>query len=157
MNYPPLFLAIIGAGGIYSGCNPAYTPNEIAHHLEITKARFLVADVDLLEQIADRVLECGLSPNHVFQMNNQGQDLMPNFLSYEDLLCHGEAMWLTFSGRREAETTTAALLSTSGTSGLPKAAKQSHQSFVSQAQILDDNAEKPYEVCVAQSHLHPAG
>lgn len=55
-------------------------------------------------------------------------------------------MWNVFSQLEEAATTTAALLSTSGTSGLPKAAAHSHKSFIHQVTALNDSAKKPYEV-----------
>ena len=86
-------------------------------------------------------------------MLEQGQDLLPNYASWDDLLMHGEKMWDVFTHPEEAKTTTAALLSTSGTSGLPKAAAHSHQSFIYQAKVLDDNETKTYEV----SHIDPTG
>ena len=63
-------LAIIGAGGIYTGCNPSYTANEVERHLKLTNARFLIADADLLIDVADRVIEGGLPTENIFQMAN---------------------------------------------------------------------------------------
>ena len=64
----------------------------------------------------------------------------------QHLLVHGEEDWVTFSREDEAKDTTAALLSTSGTTGLPKAAMISHYSCVVANTILADSKHKPYNV-----------
>ena len=144
--YPPLLLAIIGAGGIYTGCNPSYTGTEISRHLKSTKSRFFISDVTLLSKIADNVLSTDLPASNVFQFNHHGEDILPGFPSWRELQNHGEASWMTFSSQDEAKATTAALLSTSGTSGLPKSAMHSHHNFIAQSIMIDDTVQKPYEV-----------
>ena len=61
-----------------------------------------------------------------------------------DLLSHGEADWIRFSNEAVAKSTPAAMFSTSGTSGLPKAAVLSHFALVSQH--LSITPESHYKV-----------
>ena len=62
---------------------------------------------------------------------------------------HGESDWIRFDRHDESRNTTAALLSTSGTTGLPKAAMISHYSCIIQNIMLNDSKNKPYKVfCV---------
>ena len=138
-------MAIIGAGGIFTGTNPAYTPTELSRHLRETRARFVVSDSDLLHKISVAISDCGLPVSNVFVLNPQEQVCDP-YRPYEVLLASGESDWTTFSEPDEAKRTTAALLSTSGTSGFPKAAMISHHNLITQTMQLDDVKHKPYSV-----------
>ena len=140
-----LVLAIIGAGGIFTGTNPAYTATELSRHLRNTRARFVVSDSDLLPKISVSVSDCGLPVSNVFVLGDEDKDFDP-YQPYEALLSSGESDWITFSGFDEAKRTTAALLSTSGTSGFPKAAMISHHNMIAQTVMLDDSKRKPYTV-----------
>ncbi len=141
-----ILLGIIGAGGRFTGSNPAYTPSELSQHIRITKVRFLVTDPTLLPKIALVVEERGLSASNVFVLNESDRDLPLYHHSWKELLAYGERDWTTFNEPEQAKTTIAALLSTSGTTGLPKAAMISHHSLVMQNIILNDARQKPYDV-----------
>lgn len=67
------------------------------------------------------------------------------FRSWKVLLKCPESDWVTFDDENLAKSTVAALMSTSGTTGLPKAAKCSHYSQVAQSVMLAEG-KKPYEV-----------
>ncbi|OJJ55470.1 hypothetical protein ASPSYDRAFT_48673 [Aspergillus sydowii CBS 593.65] len=43
-----LVLAIVGAGGVYTGTNPAYTTVELTHHFKASQTRFMIAEPELL-------------------------------------------------------------------------------------------------------------
>jgi 4-coumarate--CoA ligase len=45
--YLILVLAIIGAGGVFAGTKPSYTPHELTHTLKISKAQFVLAEQNL--------------------------------------------------------------------------------------------------------------
>lgn len=147
-----LFLGIIGAGGRFTGSNPGYTQSELRHHMQSTRARFLVTEYEFLPVVA-QVREYGVPAFKVFALDTHFHSL-PKFhtvkrfscSSIQDLLNHGECDWVRFSSEEEAKNTTAALLSTSGTTGLPKAAMISHHSFVTQSIMLEDGKNKPYKV-----------
>ncbi len=144
--YSMLVLGIIGAGGRFTGCNPAYTASELGHQIRLTNAKFLVTEPELLPKVATTVETLAVSPSSVFVLNNTGQEVPPCWSSIQELLKHGETDWVKFQSVEEAKNTTAALLFTSGTTGLPKAAMISHHSFVMMSTLLNDSARKTYNV-----------
>ncbi|KAL6716712.1 hypothetical protein ACLMJK_006280 [Lecanora helva] len=147
--YPVLLLGIIGAGGQFTGCNPAYTAAELTHHLRITNARFLISEVELLQKVKTAVVESGIPNSNVFVCDGEGTTMVGH-KSVQDLFQYGTVDWVRFESHEQAKTTTAAMLSTSGTTGLPKAAMISHHSFIMMNHLINDSQEKPYEV---HSHL----
>lgn len=149
--YTMLFLGIVGAGGRFTGSNPAYTPTELSHHIQNTKTRFIITEGELLPKIAPAAEVSGVSLSNIYLFDAPKQDSPFQCNPVQELLRHGEADWVTFTDEDEAKDTTAALLSTSGTTGLPKAAMISHYSCVVENLILEDSSRKPYRVCI----LHP--
>ena len=71
---------------------------------------------------------------------------LEGFETWNVLLQHGESDWNRFADETKAKETTACLLSTSGTTGLPKLAIITHAACVAQGTILSDATEKPYVV-----------
>ena len=120
--------------------------------MQSTRARFLITEYEFLPVVA-QVREHGVPAFKVFALDTPFHSLfhfhtVPRFScsSVQELLKYGECDWVRFSSEEEAKNTTAALLSTSGTTGLPKAAMISHHSFVKQSIMLEDGKEKPYKV-----------
>jgi len=68
------------------------------------------------------------------------------FKSWTTLLESGEKEWIRFNDQTTSITTRATLLSTSGTTGLPKVAAVSHHAHVSAGISMSHMDKKPYEV-----------
>jgi acyl-CoA synthetase (AMP-forming)/AMP-acid ligase II len=127
--YPMLFLGLVGAGGIFSGSNPAYTPYEIEHHVRTAQVKFIIVEPELLEPILKG--SNGLvDRKDIFIFNVRGQSVPDKFRSWEWLLQHGEQDWIRFTGVEKCRKTSVARLTTSGTTGPPKMAVQSHMNSV---------------------------
>jgi acyl-CoA synthetase (AMP-forming)/AMP-acid ligase II len=77
--------------------------------------------------------ECGIPRSNIFVFNVRGENIPDGYQSWTELLQHGESDWTSVA---DTGNTAAAYVSTSGTSGLPKAAILSHSYMVSQAEIL---------------------
>lgn len=119
-----------------------------------TRARFLITEPDILPKIALTTEICDLPASNVFMIGESESDIPLCYKSWGQLLEHGETDWITFQDDDEARNTTAALLSTSGTTGLPKAAMISHYSCVMQNVMLEDSKQKPYKVSPYDHNKH---
>lgn len=132
----------MAAGGIFTGANPGYTTYELAHHLQICDAKFVVSDLTSLEKAMTAAEQSGIPRCKVFVFDVHGEQIPEGYRSWRQLLQHGEADFVTVV---DPEKTTACYINTSGTSGLPKAATLPHSYLVSQAMLQVDR-KLPYEV-----------
>jgi len=146
--YPALSLAVIGAGGQFTGSNPAYTVRELAHHLRISKADVLITQSKNLDNAVQAAQEAGISQDRIFIFNDPKEACTHTFPSWTTLLRYGQADWISFNDKHRSESTTAVLSSTSGTTGLPKMAARSHMSFVAEHYAMTRESQKPYRVSV---------
>ncbi|KAH8650009.1 AMP-binding enzyme [Xylariales sp. PMI_506] len=147
--YPLVVLAIIGSGGIWSGTNPAYTPRELRHHIDITQARFVISEPELIPSVIEAIKGSSITPASLRILDTQPSQTCPEgFLSWRDLLSHGEEDWVRFNSAKECSETTAARLTSSGTTGLPKATVTTHSNFIAQHELCFGIAavKRPYEV-----------
>ncbi|KAL8897983.1 MAG: hypothetical protein Q9207_006929, partial [Kuettlingeria erythrocarpa] len=153
--YSILMLAIIGAGGRFTGSNPSYTSFELNHHIRVSQAKFLIAEPQMLSTTLQSAEDCGIPGSRVFTFETKDQAPVPNQKSWSTLLEQGEADWLTFDKTDQARSTIATLSFTSGTTGFPKAAMISHLYMISQFRIIG-RPRPPYEisrlVCVPAFH-----
>lgn len=114
--------------------------------MKIADVKFVFVEPDLLQNMLLAGKEVGLSPSKVFLFDSEPLTIESKYPSWHSLLDHGEEDWIAFDDEHKSKNSIAALLSTSGTTGLPKAAELSHYSFVSQSIMLYDSKDKPYEV-----------
>ncbi|KAL9604359.1 MAG: hypothetical protein Q9219_000547 [cf. Caloplaca sp. 3 TL-2023] len=153
--YPILMLAIIGAGGRFTGSNPSYTSFELNHHIRVSQAKFLFAEPPMLATTLQSAADCDIPKSRVFTFETKDEPAVPDQSSWNTLFQHGEADWLTFDRPGQAKSTISTLAFTSGTTGFPKAAMIPHLYAISQLQALN-NQKPPYEVsrliCIPAFH-----
>ncbi|KAK6586677.1 hypothetical protein PZA11_001734 [Diplocarpon coronariae] len=137
INYTSLYLSIIGAGARFTGANPGYTPRELAHHLRITGATHVLTSLKALPAAQAAAAECQIPPPRVFLLNFRHEAVAPGLQSWTALLAHGERAWRAGEEVAAGDLEAAAYVSTSGTSGLPKAAVIGHGYLISQAQVVE--------------------
>lgn len=155
--YSIMFLGIVGVGGIFAGTNPAYTSYEVRHHIQTTQAKFFIVEPELLETVLKAVREEGLpAEDRIFVFNVRGQAVPEGFRSWEWLLGHGEEDWVRFDDIETCKKTEVARLMTSGTTGLPKTAMQSHYNATSFHTMSQEIGRPPWEVLTSSPHIRTA-
>ena len=133
IHYPLIYLAAIGAGMRFVGSNPAYKASEIKHLLRTAKVDVLLVDSGEVEKVLPVAVERGLSEDRIFVLG-EGQKGLG---SWTKLLSHGEKDWMTIDNEHASKRIPAVLLSTSGTTGLPKMAVMSHNGIITQAVMAE--------------------
>ena len=113
-----LFLGVIAAGGIFAGSNPSYTEYELVHHIKISRAKFIITEPEMLDNISAAAKSTDIPPSRMWIFDTLGQSIPFGFRSFKDLMEHGEEDWVRFDDEKTSRETTAARLSSSGTTGM---------------------------------------
>ncbi|KAH8724444.1 hypothetical protein GQ44DRAFT_773078 [Phaeosphaeriaceae sp. PMI808] len=129
--YPMVFLSGVAAGGVFSGTNPAYRVAEMRHHIRTAEVKFFIVEPELLDVVLEAASGEGIPKDRIFIFSIRRQAVPEGFRSWEWLLQQGEEDWERITDLEALKTTDVARLTTSGTTGLPKTACQSHYNATS--------------------------
>jgi acyl-CoA synthetase (AMP-forming)/AMP-acid ligase II len=132
---------LVDAGGCFTGANRGYTVCELVHHLTITGAKFTLTEVKPLNISIEGAKESGISDPNIFVLNFRNESIPEGYRSWYRILEHGEQAWVEV----DDPATPAAYVSTSETTGLPKAATIPHSYLTSQAAIIEKLSFKKEE------------
>lgn len=148
--YPVVFLAIIMAGGVFSGANPMYKVGELRHHFEVSETKFVFSDPASFAAVSEAADGLFDADNIIVWGEEDGVSTVGARYSLADLVAGvagaPDVDPVTFDDETLAKDTVAVLMSTSGTTGLPKMAARSHLSLVTENLALQDGVAKNYEV-----------
>ena len=119
---------------------------ELEHHFKISNAKFFIAESTTVKDVLKAARACGIADPRVWLFNEHINSLVDGYPSWKELLTHGEADWIRLTDEDSVRNTTAALLFSSGTTGLSKAVMISHQNLVAQHTMFLGRNKRPYEV-----------
>lgn len=150
------------------GSNPRSHRQEFDHIVSLAEPKMILTTPDALPMVRDVAAERNIYPEQICVVDDRAIDycarlfLWPEVRSivrtdlfttssgdarhgnFASLLCYGETDWLIFNDPVAAQTTPAAMFSTSGTGGLSKAAILSHHAIVSHHRAI--HYDVPYPV-----------
>ena len=103
--YPIVTLGIVAFGGIWAGTNPSYTPFELAHHLKTSRAKFVIAEPDILDSLLVAAKENNIPDSHIVLFDHSGvvttgKPPAHALQSWTTLLAHGEEDWVRFDDEK---------------------------------------------------------
>ncbi|OBT69247.1 hypothetical protein VE03_01891 [Pseudogymnoascus sp. 23342-1-I1] len=140
--YTPTYLGIIAAGGIFTGANPAYTVFELAHHLSVCNAKFVIAELQTLAKVKEAAAEVGIPESNIIIFDVHHHGMPSGATSFWDLISDDE---ISVEDVADSANVPASYISSSGTSGLPKAVVIPHAYLINQCQLQTER-KVPYEV-----------
>lgn len=132
----------MAAGGIFTGANPGYTVYEMAHHLRICNAKFLVSGLSSLDTAKKAAAEVGIPESNIIIFNVHHEEVPSMAKTFWNLTEGKEIEWEPVT---DPVNTPACYINSSGTSGLPKAVVVPHAYMIAQCKIQTDR-RLPYQV-----------
>lgn len=130
---------------MFVGSNPGYKELELTNLLETSKANLVITAPDLLPTVKVVTKKLRIADSGVLVFAPP-RDTPDGFRSWQELFQHGEDDWVRFDSEKSAKETPACLVSTSGTTGMPKMAVLSHHAWVALNCVIDDPTPKPYQI-----------
>ncbi|KAK8186622.1 AMP-binding enzyme [Phyllosticta citribraziliensis] len=143
--YSMAFLGVIGAGGVFAGTNPSYTPYELAHAIRTADVEYLLVEPSLLPNAISAAEITSLPLSRIMVFNPPDSDAATQssplqsqhaLHDWQWLLSHGSSDWHRFSDHATATSTAATRLFSSGTTGLPKALNLTHHNLIAQHTLV---------------------
>ncbi|KZT41668.1 acetyl-CoA synthetase-like protein [Sistotremastrum suecicum HHB10207 ss-3] len=124
--YPICMLGTICAGAIFSGANPGYGESELTHQLRDSGAKVIFASAGTLPTVLLCTEKLGIPKSQIFLFDGPRDGIR----GIESLFDNDGMEWRRISTYEEMANSTAVLLYSSGTTGLSKGCRITHQNLV---------------------------
>ncbi|CVL03623.1 related to 4-coumarate--CoA ligase [Fusarium proliferatum] len=135
LYFPIVFWGVVASGCAFTGCSPSSSVEELAYQLADSESRLLVAGPDYLDKALMAADKVGLPRTNVLvftDLQDAGRYPVRSWTNVWASEEHARSWkWRTFSSKEEAQSASAAINYSSGTTGLPKGAEISHYNIIS--------------------------
>jgi acyl-CoA synthetase (AMP-forming)/AMP-acid ligase II len=157
-------LSIFASKCRWTGTNPAYKADELEHHFRTSNTKYVIASPETIDEVTTAAAALGNTIEVILFTDILSSQVKingdfngapspaatdkPTFRTLHDLYNRRNiSICLADRLRKVGPCDIAALMSTSGTTGLPKMAQRTHLAMISETKANEDNnACKPYEV-----------
>ncbi|KAM0528411.1 hypothetical protein ACHAQF_001861 [Verticillium nonalfalfae] len=132
--FPPLFMGVLMAGGIFTGASIALRAGELAYQLRDSGASFVFAESAALATTREACLQAGIPSSRLFSIDGSDPNLrettrpMPSWTNM--LASAAEAARFDWVEPQDPRATTCCLNYSSGTTGNPKGVEITHFAYV---------------------------
>ncbi|RIA89004.1 hypothetical protein C1645_799648 [Glomus cerebriforme] len=133
IDYPVVIFGTIAAGGKISPVNPAYTVKELTYQLKDCGASVIITHPKLLNIAIEAAAAANINESKIFLLE---EEEINEFQPFSSLFSNKEFDPVEFT-LEEAESATAYLCYSSGTTGLNKGVETTHFNMVSNLSQLD--------------------
>lgn len=140
---PMVYLAAAGSKRIFTGANPIYTENEVAHQMKTIEAAVVLIHPSLLKTGIAAARQAGIPLDHIFQFSDKElQTSSEGVKDWRTMLASitdsASWRWDPLEGQRSVNTICCINFS-SGTTGLPKGVCITHRNLIANAAQAEYN------------------
>jgi 4-coumarate--CoA ligase len=130
---PLVYLAAAGSGRFYSGANPSYTANELAHQMKSIEATVVLIHPTLLMTGIEGARLAGISKDRLFQFTDSECETVHGVRDWRSIVASVQEAesWQWDELGEKSLTTVATINFSSGTTGLPKGVCITHHNLIS--------------------------
>jgi 4-coumarate--CoA ligase len=134
---PMAYLAAAGSKRYFTGANPIYTVNEVAHQMKTIEAAVVLVHPSMLKTGIAAAKQAGVPLDTVFQFSDKEVETSPEGVKDWRTMAASENeaqpwQWDTLEGEASV-TTVCAINFSSGTTGLPKGVCITHRNLIANA------------------------
>ncbi|EXJ55644.1 hypothetical protein A1O7_08573 [Cladophialophora yegresii CBS 114405] len=133
---PMAYLAAAGSKRFFTGANPIYTVNEVAHQMKAIEAAVMLIHPTLLETGTAAAKQANIPPNRLFIFSDSGHPTTNGIKDWRSMVASESDAeswnWDPLEGEAALKTV-AAINFSSGTTGLPKGVCITHRNLIANA------------------------
>lgn len=125
----PTVFGVLCAGGIHSTCSPMATAFELRRQLSMTKPKVVICSAQTKATVEEALGESGADRPIILEMKSSSMDVMDS-QGLASICIEGSLAWTAITDPQQLRETTACLIFSSGTTGVPKGVELSHANIV---------------------------